>query len=600
MFNRESFAQIRRVALALILLSSLSACGGAGSDSTGSAATAPAPAPAPPAQIIADAGVQRAILTWSPVIGVTSYNIYYSTNPGVTKATGTKVPVIDTNETVRGLTNDVTYYFIVTATGPGGEGPASATKTATPSASPPPLAPQNIRAEAGSGQAVISWNPSEGATAYAIYYGTSPGVQKGGAGVIAIPNAAGPPHLVASLANNTTYYFVVTALNAALKESAASFEAQAMPTPVPPPSAPKNLQASLSPLDPRGVRLTWDPVAGATSYNLYHAPSFGVSKTSGTRVANITNLSLLMTDLPLDDDTFFVVTAANASGESAESNQAAATPRVAKPVYAMISIPNGNFQMGDNLLDPGLPAPYALPVHTVNVSAFYIDRYETSYDLWKSVYDGAPAKGYNDLSAGRNGSFGIGTDMPVTNVSWYDVVKWLNARSEIEGRTPVYYTDATQTEVYRTGKIDLPQGAVKWSASGYRLPTEAEWEYAARGGLAGKRYPWGDDLDSSRANYDRGGSTAIGIYPANGHGLHDMAGNVWEWVWDRGSDDYKWAPDPINDPRGPAEGTTRVRRGGSYATGYGPRYLRVFERMFRAPDYRGLYFGFRAAASSQP
>jgi formylglycine-generating enzyme required for sulfatase activity len=253
--------------------------------------------------------------------------------------------------------------------------------------------------------------------------------------------------------------------------------------------------------------------------------------------------------------------------------------------------------MGDNLLDADAPAPYALPVRTVSLSGFHMDRYEVTYDLWKAVYDWALVNGYDfSATAGRNGSFGIGTNMPVTNVSWYDAVKWLNARSEREGRTPAYYTDATQTAVYRTGKLDLPAGAVRWTGNGYRLPTEAEWEYAARGGLAGMRYPWGNTLTSADGNYDRGGSTSVGVYPANGYGLHDMAGNVWEWTWNWSSSDYASDPDGATDPRGPAAGTMRVRRGGSYT--YGERYLRCFERMFRVPEYVGVYFGFRAVTGA--
>jgi formylglycine-generating enzyme required for sulfatase activity len=189
--------------------------------------------------------------------------------------------------------------------------------------------------------------------------------------------------------------------------------------------------------------------------------------------------------------------------------------------------------------------------------------------------------------------------MPVTEVNWYDVVKWLNARSEKEGRTPAYYTTVGQGTVYRTGNLDLPDAAVRWSANGYRLPTEAEWEKAARGGLVGKTYPWADaTLDATRANYNAGGAVGVGLYAPNDYLLYDMAGNVFQWTWDWGSDttDYS-AAGGNNDPHGPAAGTLKVRRGGSYS--YGGRYLRVFERMFRPTTYSAPYFGFRAA-SSQP
>jgi len=235
----------------------------------------------------------------------------------------------------------------------------------------------------------------------------------------------------------------------------------------------------------------------------------------------------------------------------------------------MALIPAGPFQMGDDRVIG--------PVHTVTVSAFAMDKWEVSIELWESVRVWGVAHGY-DLKAGAS----YGSKHPVIGVNWYDAVKWNNARSEKEGRTPAYYVDSGRTIVYRTGGVELDTklpGGVNWNA-GYRLPTEAEWEKAARGGESYKLYPWGSDvINHELANYDRfnNGTTPIGSYPANKYGLYDMAGNVFEWCWDW-LEGYSQVAQV--DPRGPSIGSEpfyRVARGGGWYIG--SEYCRVSVRV---------------------
>jgi formylglycine-generating enzyme required for sulfatase activity len=383
-----------------------------------------------------------------------------------------------------------------------------------------------------------------------------------------------------------TYY--VAAFNAD-RESATSFEVSAIP--VAAPLIPTGVSAQEG---DEFVTVTWTHSAGATSYNIYYGTSSSVSKKSGIKIAGLSGSSYTVRPLENKTPYYFVVTAVNAGGESGDSPWAMATPLAQAPQRGLVRIPAGPFQMGDNLDKTG----YVLPVHTVNLDEFYIDRYETMYTLWKEVHDWAVANGYKFDSAGQNGSFRKGNNLPVTMVSWYDSVKWLNARSEKEGRTPVYYVDDAHTNVYRTGRVDLSNSQVKWEGDGYRLPTEAEWEKAARGGVKGQRYPWGDELGTGNANDNMGGAVPVGIYQANGYGLYDMAGNVFEWVWDWGSERqaYDWAVDGAKNPRGPesSDTDTRIRRGGGYT--YGSQQLKCSGRMFRVPTYTAPYFGFRSAA----
>ena len=247
----------------------------------------------------------------------------------------------------------------------------------------------------------------------------------------------------------------------------------------------------------------------------------------------------------------------------------------------MALIPAGPFQMGDERIGG------AAPVHTVTVSAFAMDKWEVSIELWERVRAWGNAHGY-DLVAG--GSFG--EKHPVHSVNWYEAVKWCNARSEKERKAVAYYLDGAMTQVYRSGGT-APAG-VKWDA-GYRLPTEAEWEKAARGGVAGKMYPWGtDEINVGLANYsesNNGGTMPVGSYKSNGYGLYDMVGNLWEWCWDWRAG-YSMAAQ--NDPRGPSSGSFRVDRGGGWY--YGDVDCRVAHRgsdflPSRGNDYGG---GFRS------
>ncbi len=275
-------------------------------------------------------------------------------------------------------------------------------------------------------------------------------------------------------------------------------------------------------------------------------------------------------------------------------------------------VPAGSFTMGRTSGDTDSNAP---PV-SVYVSAFYMAKYEVTKALWDEVRTWGLANGYTDLPVGS----GKAANHPVHSINWYAMVKWCNARSVKEGLTPAYYTNDAQTTIYRTGNVNVTNTQVKWSASGYRLPTEAEWEKAARGGQSGWRFPWGDTINHSQANYYSSSSysydtsptrsyhpsyndgtqpytSPVGSFAANGYGLHDMAGNVWERCWDWYSGSYYSGGS--SDPRGPSSGSARVVRGGGWD--YSAYYCRAGSRNGSA--YPGSYYfnlGFRPARSSVP
>ena len=271
----------------------------------------------------------------------------------------------------------------------------------------------------------------------------------------------------------------------------------------------------------------------------------------------------------------------------------------------MVLIPAGSFTMGNTNGDSDITDASSTNVY---VSAFYMDKTPVTWSQWQSVYYWATSHGYSFTGTGQGKAAGH----PAQDLYWYDCVKWCNARSEQAGLTPVYYTDAAQTTVYRTGFITIANAWVKWTTNGYRLPTEAEWEKAARGGLSGQRFPWGNVITENLANYygntancsyDLGpsgyngvGTNVVGIptspvgsFAANGYGLFDMSGNVNDWCWDWYSLPYAGG----SDPHGPdsAIGYGRVYRGGDYYSS-APR-ARCAYRGSQSPNEAASTVGFR-------
>jgi len=253
----------------------------------------------------------------------------------------------------------------------------------------------------------------------------------------------------------------------------------------------------------------------------------------------------------------------------------------------MIYVPGGNFFMGDTI-DDGVGHPSQLPVHSVTLSPFFIGKYEVT----QAEYSQYMQPVYCWFS-----SYGLGDNYPAYYVSWYAILKYCNLRSLAEGLNPCY-TIGGSTDPANWGELPTHSNNAtwdaaicNWNANGYRLPTEAEWEYAARGATNNPDYLYSgsDDIDAVAwydDNNSPSGSKPVGTKAPNELGLYDMSGNVWEWCWDWYS---SYGSSSQNNPTGPASGSSRLFRGGHWY--YGATYCRVAFRSHYYP-YEIEFLGF--------
>jgi len=240
----------------------------------------------------------------------------------------------------------------------------------------------------------------------------------------------------------------------------------------------------------------------------------------------------------------------------------------------------GSFLMG-NASTPeadaagGKPDPYPdeKPAHRVTITrSFYISEYEVTQKQWEEVMEDNPF-------------YPKGDDLPVWNISWYDAILYCNRLSVKEGLVPCYTINKDEQDTENGAEED----SLKWivvcdfSANGYRLPTEAEWEYAARGGSASEGFSFSGSENADEVGWHAGNSGGdarrVGQLMPNELGLFDMSGNVTEWCWDWYGE---YTDAAVVDPTGPSSGSEKIRRGGRF--NWGLSSLRVTSRDYTTPS----------------
>lgn len=228
------------------------------------------------------------------------------------------------------------------------------------------------------------------------------------------------------------------------------------------------------------------------------------------------------------------------------------------------------------------------PVHTVTVSDFELAQFPVTQALWEAV-----------MGEGSNPSSFEGTRRPVESVSWYDAVAFCNRLNHLERLPFCYFSDSKSTQPYALEGELTKKGPVYFNPApgAFRLPTEAEWEHAARGGACQTetKYAGSERVKDAAWHFDNSGNEThpVGLLQPNMLGLYDLSGNVWEWCWDWYGE-YQKRSKP--DPSGPKSGIYRVLRGGAWNGGNW--FDQVSNRSRYAPDDWYDDFGFRLARTA--
>ncbi len=337
------------------------------------------------------------------------------------------------------------------------------------------------------------------------------------------------------------------------------------PTLATPPNGSTSQVTSLS--------LIWESVAGATAYEV-RVSTVATFASVFSSQTSLTSLSSAFSGLAKSTTYYWEVNADSAgemSGWSSAWSFTTAAPVIT--IAGMVSLPGGTFQMGstNTALELGTEDDEE-PIHSVTVSAFYMDSALVTQASYQSLMGVNPS--YFDTGT-------LASRQPVESMTWFDAVLYCNARSKHDGYDTVYsYTSIGfySGGVAGNGCDSLGNLTINYSQNGYRLPTEAEWEYACRAGTTtdyywGQSYPPITTADTAEISVhawwnlnSSNGTQPVATKPANAFGLYDMSGNAWEWCNDWWAQGYTSGSQ--TNPTGPTSGRYRVLRGGSWKSYY--------------------------------
>jgi formylglycine-generating enzyme required for sulfatase activity len=498
--------------------------------------------------------INNPVTSWTAATGAVGYNVYRGASADAAPTKLTTTPVTGVSYTDMTASAGVTYFYRVTSVDSAGvESAFSAAQQATIYLAAP--GEFTVTVDQASNKPVVSWTAATGAAGYSIYRGASADATPAKLTTTPVTSVS---YTDTTASAGMTYFYTVVAINNAGVEGIMPAAQQATTLPV---------ITSFSFTDPAAtgiingdaitVELPSDRALTALVPTIVYG---GASVSPASETAQ-----------DFSSPVQYTVTAQNGSAQQTYTVAVLTSTPVSAPTLIsapanMVLVPAGTFTMGSPSSEANRSShetPYSVTIS----KAFYMGTYEVTHKEWVAVM-------------GSNPSNWKGDNLPVETVSWYNAVEYCNKLSKKEGLTPAYTISGTD---------------VTWNmgANGYRLPTEAEWEYACRAETT-TPYSRGSSVDNGGWYSSNSGSKTheVGEKQANAWGIYDMHGNVWEWCWSwYGS----YAKGSQTDPTGAASGTSRVVRGGSWYSN--TRFLRSASRLDYTPNSRRSFLGFRVVRS---
>ncbi len=496
--------------------------------------------------------------------------------------------------------------------------------TKAPDINNPPLEPSNPSPADGltdlalSNSLYLGWecsDPENDLLGYDLYYGTA------NPPALLAENITATNYQILDLAPSTTYYWQIIARDDhgnSTEGAIWSFTTKA-PDINNPPLEPFNPSPADGLTDlalSNSLDLGWecsDPENDPLVYDLY----YGTENPPALLAENITATNYQILDLAPSTTYYWQIIARDDYGNSTEGAIWSFTTingGGGSSSIEMALIPSGSFDMGNHYDGEG--EDRERPIHNVVLNSFYAGNYEIKQSEWEDIMGSNPA------------AF-EGENRPVERVSWYAILVFCNKLSMKDGYNPCYTINGSSNpddwgNIPNSDNQAWNAVICDFNATGYRLPTEAEWEYAARGGISGKRFPRGETIShednadeqatynsywvgndpsevydhtlSSGTNPNYENTAPVGSFWANGYGLCDMSGNVYELCWDLFDPNY-YSSSPANNPTGPGSGAYRVMRGGSW--GFSATHCRVSYRNAYAPKDGEFNVGFRVVRTAK-